>query len=119
VARITADRVSGYHANCVIAPRDKAADGHPEPKRDRGKLHGHDQRHRGAVRPHRHDPWHIDPARSSTLDIDATLRRDGDELEIDAASSVDQRVLGITHNPLRMTGHPTKIVFRGGLVADG
>jgi hypothetical protein len=36
----------------------------------------------------------------------------------DAASSVDQRVLGITHNPLRMTGHPMKIVFRGCLVAD-
>ena len=49
----------------------------------------------------------------------STRRSDvGDELEIDAASSVDQRVLGITHNPLRMTGYPTKIVFRGRLVAD-
>ena len=52
------------------------------------------------------------------VDVDATVRCVGDELEIDATASIDQRALGITHNPLRMTGHPTRVAVRGRLVAD-
>jgi polyisoprenoid-binding protein YceI len=52
------------------------------------------------------------------VDVTATVRRVGDDLEIEAAASIDQRALGITHNPLRMTGHPTRVVVRGRLVAD-
>jgi polyisoprenoid-binding protein YceI len=57
--------------------------------------------------------------RSIPLEIDATLRRDGDELEVDATTLVDQRQLGMTWSPLGIVRTPTKLIVRGRLVHDG
>jgi len=54
VARITADRVSGHHANCVIAPRDTPAasrcGGREASNRARRSHAG--RQHPGHFRPH-------------------------------------------------------------------
>jgi polyisoprenoid-binding protein YceI len=52
------------------------------------------------------------------LDIDATLRRAGDELELEAVTAADHRRLGMTWNPLAVIGTPTEIIVRGRLVRD-
>ena len=56
--------------------------------------------------------------RSMPVQIVATLERDGDEYEIAAETTVDQRKLGMTHSPLRMLRHPAKLFVRGRLVRD-
>jgi polyisoprenoid-binding protein YceI len=56
--------------------------------------------------------------RSVPLRIVATLQRDGDEYEIAAETTVDQRELGMTHSPLQMLRHPAKLLVRGRLVRD-
>jgi polyisoprenoid-binding protein YceI len=56
--------------------------------------------------------------RSITLDVDATLRRDGDELEVDATIDVDQRELGMTWSPLGMVRTPSRLIVHGRLVRD-
>ena len=56
--------------------------------------------------------------RSVPLEIVATLERDGDEYDIVAETTVDQRELGMTHSPLRMLRHPVKLLVRGRLVRD-
>lgn len=54
--------------------------------------------------------------RSVPLQIVATLERDGDEYDIAAETTVDQRELGMTHSPLRMLHYPAKLFVRGRLV---
>jgi polyisoprenoid-binding protein YceI len=56
--------------------------------------------------------------KSVPLELVATLERDGDEYDIAAETTVDQRDLGMTHSPLRMLRHPAKLVVRGRLVRD-
>jgi polyisoprenoid-binding protein YceI len=56
--------------------------------------------------------------RSIALDADATLRRDGDELEVDATIDVDQRELGMTWSPLGMVRTPSRLIVHGRLVRD-
>ena len=53
---------------------------------------------------------------STPLDIDATLRRAGDELEIEAVTVADHQQLGMTWNLLAMLRTPSKLIVRGRLV---
>ena len=55
---------------------------------------------------------------SIPLQLDATLRRIGDDLEIDAATEADHRQLGMTWNRLGMIGTPSKLRVTGRLVRD-
>jgi polyisoprenoid-binding protein YceI len=55
---------------------------------------------------------------SVPLDIDATLHRVGDVLELAAVADVDQRRLGMTFSPLAMIRSPTTLVVKGTLVPD-
>jgi polyisoprenoid-binding protein YceI len=55
---------------------------------------------------------------SQPLELDATLRQDGAELEIEAAAEVDQRELGMTLTWMGIIGRPTRLVVRGRLVRD-
>ena len=55
---------------------------------------------------------------SMPLELDAKLRRLGDELEVDARKYVDQRELGITRSPLGMVRTPSKLIVHGRLVRD-
>jgi polyisoprenoid-binding protein YceI len=52
------------------------------------------------------------------LDVDATVRHVGDELEVDAATSADHRELGMTHSTLGMIRTPSELVVRGRLTRD-
>jgi polyisoprenoid-binding protein YceI len=52
------------------------------------------------------------------LDIDATLRRARDELEVEAVTVADHRQLEMTWNPLGMVQTPTELVVKGRLVGD-
>jgi polyisoprenoid-binding protein YceI len=52
------------------------------------------------------------------LDVDASLRRDGDELEIEAVAVADHRRLGMTWNVLGMIRTPTRLAVKGRLVRD-
>lgn len=53
------------------------------------------------------------------LDIEATLRRAGDELEFEAVTNADHRRLGITWNLMGMIQTPTRLIVKGRLVRDG
>ena len=55
---------------------------------------------------------------SVPLAIDATLRRAGDELEIEAVTLADHQQLGMTWNLLGVLRTPSKLIVRGGLVRD-
>jgi polyisoprenoid-binding protein YceI len=55
---------------------------------------------------------------SMPLDIDATLRRAGNELEIEAVTVADHHQLGMTWNPLAVLRTPSKLIVKGRLV-DG
>ncbi len=68
------------------------------------RLHVHGELHSGG--------------KSVPLEVVATLERDGDEYDIAAETTVDQRELGMTHSPLRMLRHPAKLFVRGRLVRD-
>jgi hypothetical protein len=48
--------------------------------------------------------------------VSAPLRRDGDDLEIDALAVVDHRRLGMTWTPLGMVGRVSTLTVKGRLV---
>jgi polyisoprenoid-binding protein YceI len=56
--------------------------------------------------------------RSEPLELVATLRHAGPELELEAAAEIDQRQLGMTFNLLGTVGTPTRFSVRGRLVQD-
>jgi len=56
---------------------------------------------------------------STPLELEATLRRAGAELEVEAVTEVDHRVLGMTWNKLAMIGTPSRLIVKGRLVSDG
>jgi polyisoprenoid-binding protein YceI len=53
---------------------------------------------------------------SMPLDIDATLRRAGEELEIEAVALADHHELGMTWNFLAMVRTPSELIVKGRLV---
>ena len=55
---------------------------------------------------------------STPLELEASLRRVGDELEVDTSTHVDQRELGMTHSPLGMIRTPSELIVHGRLYAD-
>ena len=55
---------------------------------------------------------------SMPIELDAQVRRVGDELEVDATTYVNQRGLAMTHSPLGMIRTPSELVVRGRLVRD-
>ena len=56
---------------------------------------------------------------SIPLDVEGTLRRVGDdELEVDAAVSIDHRELGMTHSTLGMIRTPAELIVHGRLTRD-
>ena len=55
---------------------------------------------------------------SMPLELDADLRRAGDELEVDARTYVNHHQLGMTHSPLGMVRTPTELIVHGRLVRD-
>jgi polyisoprenoid-binding protein YceI len=59
-------------------------------------------------------------ARGATVpvNLDATLREVGGELEIEAVTEADQRKLGMTWNVLGMIRTPTKLIVKGRLVRE-
>ena len=52
------------------------------------------------------------------LEIDATVRRAGDELEVEAITLADHHELGMTWNFMGMLRPPIKLIVRGRLVRD-
>jgi polyisoprenoid-binding protein YceI len=63
---------------------------------------------------------HLDAAgKSIPVDLDATVRPVGDELEVEAETHADHRHLGMTWNRLGMLGTPSKLIVHGLLVRDG
>jgi polyisoprenoid-binding protein YceI len=55
---------------------------------------------------------------SMPLSLEATLRRIGEELEIEAVTEADHHELGMTYNKLGMVGTPSKLIVSGRLVRD-
>jgi polyisoprenoid-binding protein YceI len=55
---------------------------------------------------------------SIPLNLDASVRRDGDELEVEARSSADHRTLGMIHSPLKMIRTPSELIIHGRLLPD-
>ena len=55
---------------------------------------------------------------SMPLDVDATLRRAGDELEIEAVAGADHHQLGLTWNVLGLIRTPSTLIVKGRLVRD-
>jgi len=55
--------------------------------------------------------------RSEVLTFTASVREPGDELEIEATTTVDQRRLGMSHNPLGMLRPPATLHVRARLAA--
>ena len=53
---------------------------------------------------------------SIPLELDARLRRVGDELEVDARTNADHRRLGMSHGLLGMIPTPSKLIVHGRLV---
>ncbi len=53
---------------------------------------------------------------SIPLELDAHLRRVGDELEVDASTHADHRKLGMSHGLLGMIPTPSELIVRGRLV---
>jgi polyisoprenoid-binding protein YceI len=53
---------------------------------------------------------------SIPLELDACLRRVGDELEIDARTHADHRKLGMSHGTLGMIPTPSELIVQGRLV---
>jgi polyisoprenoid-binding protein YceI len=50
------------------------------------------------------------------LALEATVREDRDELELEATTTVDQRELGMTHSPLGMVRSPAVVHVKARLV---
>ena len=58
--------------------------------------------------------------RQVPVEVDATLRQVGDELQIEATTFVDQRELGMTRSPLGILRAPSKLLVSRRLVrAEG
>ena len=57
--------------------------------------------------------------KSMPLNLDASLRRVGDELEVEAHTSADHRKLGMIHGRLGMIRTPSELIVHGRLVRDG
>jgi len=55
---------------------------------------------------------------SIPLEVNATLRRVGDELEIESATEADHRALGMTWNWLGTIRAPSRLIVTGRLVPD-
>jgi polyisoprenoid-binding protein YceI len=55
---------------------------------------------------------------SIALDVDATLRHEGDELEVDATVDANQRELGMTWSPLGIVRTPSRLIVHARLVQD-
>ena len=55
---------------------------------------------------------------SVPLNLDATLRRAGDELEVEARTAADHRKIGMGHSPLGMIRTPSELIVHGRLVRD-
>ena len=53
---------------------------------------------------------------SMPLELDARLRRVGDELEVDARTHADHRKLGMSHGMLGMIPTPSELIVHGRLV---
>ena len=56
--------------------------------------------------------------KSMPLDVDATLRRVGDELEVEATTLADHRRLGMTWSPLGILRAPSRLIVRGRLIRE-
>jgi polyisoprenoid-binding protein YceI len=56
---------------------------------------------------------------SIAVDLDATVRPVGDELEVEAETHADHQRLGMRWNPLGMLRTPSTLIVRGRLVRDG
>jgi polyisoprenoid-binding protein YceI len=54
--------------------------------------------------------------KSLPLEFDARVRRVGDELEVEARTSADQRELGMSHGLLGMIPTPSELIVHGRLV---
>jgi polyisoprenoid-binding protein YceI len=54
--------------------------------------------------------------KSLPLELDASLRRVGDELEVDARTDADHRALGMSHGLLDMIPTPSELIVHGRLV---
>jgi polyisoprenoid-binding protein YceI len=62
---------------------------------------------------------HLEAAgRTAPVALDATLRETGDELEIEATTTFDQRELGMTFSPLGMIRTPSTLHVRARLTPD-
>ena len=57
--------------------------------------------------------------KSIPVDLDATVRPVGDELEVEAETHAHHRALGMTWNRLGMLRTPSKLIVHGRLVQDG
>jgi polyisoprenoid-binding protein YceI len=55
---------------------------------------------------------------SIPLELDATLRRVGDDVELEAATEADHRQLGMTWNKMRTLGTTSKLMVTARLVRD-
>jgi hypothetical protein len=53
------------------------------------------------------------------LHVEATLRRVGDELEIEAVTAADHRRVGMTWNRLGVIRTPSRLIVKGRLVSRG
>ena len=74
---------------------------------DRGTLDGERLQVRGRLHA---------AGKSIPLELDARLRRVGDELEIDARTYADHRKLGMSHGMLGMIPTPSELIVHGRLV---
>jgi polyisoprenoid-binding protein YceI len=84
------------HPRIRFVSESAALDG--ERLKVRGRLHAH-----GASIP---------------LSLEATLRRIDDELEVEAVTEADHRLLGMTWNKMGMVSTPSKLMVKGRLVRD-
>lgn len=55
---------------------------------------------------------------SVPLELEARLRRDGGEFEVETSTAVDQRALGMTWSPFGLTRAPSRLIVKGRLVKD-
>ncbi|MBV8992078.1 MAG: YceI family protein [Solirubrobacterales bacterium] len=56
--------------------------------------------------------------KSMPLDLEASLTRAGDDLQVDAHAYADHRQLGMTHSPFGMIPTPSELTVHGRLVRD-
>jgi polyisoprenoid-binding protein YceI len=102
----TNNRMRDHH---LRSPDFFDVDNHPQVRfvSDSATLEGETMRVRGRL---------FAAGESMPLELSADVRRDGDELEVDACTDADQRKLGMTHSPLGMVRSPTELIVRARLV---